>query len=59
MPAMLIFIESEKDPQREARATFGVGKCNFAKNSREEAATFPNNIAIATRENVPAAQPFT
>lgn len=54
MATMLIFIESEKDPQREAHATFGGRKYTFAKNSPEEAATFPNNIAIATRENVPA-----
>lgn len=50
MPAMLILIKSEMDPQSEAHATFGVGKYTFAKNSPEEAATFPNKIAIAARK---------
>lgn len=59
MPALLILTESEKDPQRAVHAIFGVGKHTLAKNSAEEAATFPNNIAIAARDSVPVAQPFT
>lgn len=59
MPALAILTESEKDPEREVHATFGVGKYTLPKNSPEEAATFPKNIAIATRERAPAMQPFT
>ena len=48
-----------KGTLKEVRISFGLGSYTLAKNSNEEVAFFPNNIAIAAQECVSIVQSFT